>query len=365
MATVTEDREAITQSREATTQDKEATTQDREATAKFREATTLPTEATTQSREPTKQPSVATTQSNWTTTQPTEVTPECTFNENTGITDCSNMGLRTIPQINPASKRVLLQKNKIASINCYRFKFLGENVKLDMSDNQLTVVPANCFSGMSGRLHVLYLRFNQITYVHPTAFSGLSNLKILNLKDNQISKFLPAHLSEVPNLLSLNLINNEIGSLQQDTFQNVEKLNQLYLNRNPVGTLEPSLFSNLSKLTDLSLWGVLSEPGTLSESLFDDLVSLKLLSLRSNHLTSVTPQHLKNIPRNPSNPLILPLGLNPLQCCPHMLWLKEEEHNGSIIFQGGNSGSYRTDPECADGFDWSTLSRDACEGKWR
>ena len=97
---------------------------------------------------------------------------------------------------------------------------------LDLSNNELTVLPRGAFSGL--KLQTLNLSSSNISTVNADAFSGLNELQILDLSSNTISTINVDTFSVLCNLLSLDLRDNPLSSVN-GTFTDLGNLKTLDL----------------------------------------------------------------------------------------------------------------------------------------
>ncbi|KAK3729786.1 hypothetical protein RRG08_022099 [Elysia crispata] len=102
--------------------------------------------------------------------------------------DCSNMGLREIPELPEISTNVYLQNNHIKDVSSKKLKCLKNLKELDLSQNKLRRIRNNTFQGLDA-LVFLSLKENLLKYSSGTfeldAFQGLTSLKSLHLEGNQ------------------------------------------------------------------------------------------------------------------------------------------------------------------------------------
>lgn len=111
--------------------------------------------------------------------------PECSC---TGtIVRCSHAKLTKIPKgIPPETSELYLDVNEITSIDNHRLQHLKSLTRLDLSNNQVSVLPPFVFANLT-RLATLIVSYNKLQCVQENAFGGLKNLRILSLHGNDIS----------------------------------------------------------------------------------------------------------------------------------------------------------------------------------
>ncbi|XP_067141725.1 protein slit-like isoform X1 [Centruroides vittatus] len=109
----------------------------------------------------------------------------CTGN----VIQCSRQKLRSVPKTIPVtSTEVYLDVNHINEIP-KEMNLLKELQRLDLSNNQITILPHNIFSNLS-KLSTLILSYNKLQCIQEDSFRGLKSLRILSLHGNDIS-FIP------------------------------------------------------------------------------------------------------------------------------------------------------------------------------
>ncbi|KAK6638540.1 hypothetical protein RUM43_006807 [Polyplax serrata] len=133
--------------------------------------------------------------------------PKCTC---TGtVVRCSRAKLKEIPRgIPPDTSELYLDVNEIQSVQVSRLHHLKYLTRLDLSNNQITVLSNYTFSNLT-RLSTLIITYNKIQCVEVNAFSGLKSLRIISLHGNDISQ------------------------LQNGTFADLEGITHLALGANP------------------------------------------------------------------------------------------------------------------------------------
>ncbi|GFU27959.1 uncharacterized protein TNCV_3153201 [Trichonephila clavipes] len=93
-------------------------------------------------------------------------------------------------------------------------------------------------------LNMLGISKAAISFIHPKAFAGLVNLKILHLRDNSIDKMSRSMLPSLAKELAIiDLSGNLLTSLPEDMFHRMPNLMQVELNHNKLVTLKEETFS--------------------------------------------------------------------------------------------------------------------------
>ena len=150
---------------------------------------------------------------------------------------------------------LILGKNGIRNISAYQFSSLYNLYKLDLSNNQLTVIKKDTFYGLQN-LRILVLSGNMhLTTLQAGSFIGLSRLPSLRLRD-------------------LGILDIEVG-----TFKGLKAIRQLDISQNDIGKLPEDVFQELGKLTDLN---ISHNPNlVMTRSILGDLLALQFL--QSDH----------------------------------------------------------------------------------
>uniref|UniRef100_A0A3P8R9C1 Leucine-rich repeat-containing G-protein coupled receptor 4 n=1 Tax=Astatotilapia calliptera TaxID=8154 RepID=A0A3P8R9C1_ASTCA len=184
----------------------------------------------------------------------------CSCDEDGGA-DCSGRGLTAVP-------------TGLSTFTYY----------LDLSMNNITELPAYVFKTFP-YLEELRLPGNDLSFIHPEAFSGLHQLKVLMLQNNQLKTVPNSALKNLHSLQSLRLDANHITTVPDDSFESLQQLRHLWLDDNnlmevPVGSLRHQ--ANLQALT-LALNRILYIP----DNAFANLTSLVVLHLHNNRINEI------------------------------------------------------------------------------
>lgn len=194
-----------------------------------------------------------------------------------------------------------LSKNEIGSISdlsltdpngqagiCLR------NLKsLDLSSNEIGAVTGTQLQGWQ-QLQKFNLKHNLIRYLDRDVFQLSPDLTTLDISNNQLST-LPAALFSTSKLVHLSLANNSISSISTQTFANQENLQHLDLSGNLLSSAEikPGLFQGLSSLKELDISQ--NQIDRLRKKTFWDLDTLETLKLASNKLRELPNKLLRNM----------------------------------------------------------------------
>lgn len=197
-----------------------------------------------------------------------------------GSVFCFTRRSPTMPNAPQSTQRLYVFHNGISTLSTDDFRHLEELQMLDLSQNQLTLVPDGAFE-MLLKLKNLDLSSNQITHISAGSFSGLVQLERLYLHANQIESIQAGAFESLQNLLELKLHGNLLTSLPSLSFS---RLLLLDLSNNNIPILEPSHLQtpHLEALKVSSL-GLTS----LDKNLIASLVNLHYLDMSMNQLTEV------------------------------------------------------------------------------
>ena len=123
---------------------------------------------------------------------------------------------------------------------------------LTLQNDQLTVFPK--LASVFPHLHSLDLRYNLLSFIESTSFSGLTSLTTLYLSANKFTS-VPSAIDRAKNLQSLYINNNQIHNVEDFDFQRLHKLYYIDLYYNPLVYLSPYAFSHNPLLQQVDLTG--------------------------------------------------------------------------------------------------------------
>ncbi|XP_046914205.2 slit guidance ligand [Dermatophagoides farinae] len=102
------------------------------------------------------------------------------------VVRCSRQKLKRVPKYIPTTTTELyLDMNEISLIPT-DLNRLSELNLLDLSNNQVNILPTKIFENMT-KLHTLIISYNKLQCIQPDAFKGLMSLRKLTLHGNDIS----------------------------------------------------------------------------------------------------------------------------------------------------------------------------------
>ena len=264
--------------------------------------------------------------------------------------------------------------NHIGHIEEDSFKGLGDLKELFLSNNKLIRLASGTFNGLKSLVH-LHLSGNGIEYMDDGVFTELKALEELWMSDNEITTIGKDALAGLDSLIVLKIWANKVKNIEAKTFTELGRLKELWLSENLLENIGSEMFTGLEQLEVLNLaW---NELVSIETDALTSMENLKTLDLRYNYLTKLNSstfhglQNLENLVLSHNNlvtmepamfsttsglprPLYLSLDGNPLQCDCSLCWMKEEEKQGSIIWNTSPDGS----PEClaAGQVDWVDFS---------
>lgn len=183
----------------------------------------------------------------------------------------------------------------------------GTVTKIDLSDNELEVLPIDVFKDLNN-LATLLLSGNRIKTIPAGSFTNLGKLAILKMVNNQLETIEKGAFSAVTELQSLDLMINNFHTLPLEGLDGLVGLQTLTLDKNKISSLPLISTTSLPALTDLllvsnPLFHIRTFPNvssklenldldhthiqTLSEETWIHLSSLKLLVLNSIKITTL------------------------------------------------------------------------------
>ena len=205
--------------------------------------------------------------------------------------DCTFRNLACIPPISPGHKTSLelldLSNNELAVLPENVFSGLNKLQTLDFSENLISTFYEFTFAGLHS-LQTLSFYRNRIRSIPDNAFCGLDSLTNLEMTYNLVSFLGDNSFMHLSSLISLDLSSNVISFLCNDTFKGLDKLQNLDLTMNFLDNLPLSPFHDLVSLQTLQMLPL----GVISPTLFAGLDHLILLSIpASTEFTTATPFH--------------------------------------------------------------------------
>ncbi|XP_034936835.1 toll-like receptor 6 [Chelonus insularis] len=158
---------------------------------------------------------------------------------------------------------------------------------LDVSNNQISVLPSHGFSSLE-RLKSLNISRNIISMVEDAALRGLRSLEVCDLSSNRIVALPAGMFKDATNTLKeLRLQNNSISALAPGLVADMNQLVTLDLSRNMLTSswLNAATFTGLIRLVLLDLSH--NKIVKLDPALFKDLYTLQILNLKYNEIETI------------------------------------------------------------------------------
>ena len=165
--------------------------------------------------------------------------------------DASGNRMAAVPETLPASLTHLhLSGNRIQEVAASSLSNASSVLVLDLSDNQLTAVPA-ALGGLQV-LQTLDLSGNLIGSLEGASILGLRQLWRLQLRGNRIRRVRRGLFDELRSLQILDLSSNGLGDLERGSFDACEQLRAVRLDANDLESVD-GLFADLERLLWLNV----------------------------------------------------------------------------------------------------------------
>lgn len=157
----------------------------------------------------------------------------------------------------------------------------GENGITNLNANALRTIP---------KVESVNLEQNAIKSIHPQAFSGAKQLRLLNLYGNHISN-LPRQGFKVRSMERKWIHIQQMTPMYltaRHPLQDLLNLRFLMLGQNQISILKPDMFVGMRNLSDLDL--PLNALTILPSNTFKPLIALKVLDLSLNRIQRISPK---------------------------------------------------------------------------
>lgn len=175
-----------------------------------------------------------------------------------------------------------LSHNKLPSVPAAT-RNLAALTELDLSNNSITTLGCHDFANQT-KLTKLSLYQNSISALNECLFKDLTELRVLKLQNNSISNLNSAFKKYLKNLRQLHLNENKLVSLNPGEFKGLHSLQNLSLQNNKIKVIENGSFIELTNLTNILLQSNGLTTSEISKGGFNDLINLRRLDLRDNHI---------------------------------------------------------------------------------
>lgn len=155
---------------------------------------------------------------------------------------------------------------------------------LDVSWNQLQILPADSGITSLRQLQHLYLEHNELAEVHGDALSGLTSLRILNMSNNKLESLPGGLFASSKELREIYLQNNCLYEMARGLFRRLEQLLVLDLSHNQLSSshIDNGTFVGLIRLIVLNLSH--NDITRIGVRTFKDLFFLQILDLKNNSI---------------------------------------------------------------------------------
>ncbi|XP_061614824.1 toll-like receptor 22 [Phyllopteryx taeniolatus] len=191
-------------------------------------------------------------------------------------------------------KRLTLSRNRLALVPP-AVRNLTRLLELDLSSNNISSLGCQDFAEL-GNLRVLGLDQNSISTVNQCVFKDLTKLEVLKLQINQITDLNSAFKIYLPNLRQLKLDQNKLTAIRLGDFEGLRSIQNLSMQRNQLRKLENGSFVGLTMLTDILLQSNEIQETDITAGVFNDLISLRKLSLLDNRIKYKSSSALPSAP---------------------------------------------------------------------
>lgn len=222
----------------------------------------------------------------------------CTGEGDLRILDVSHNELVIIPENWGVSKlrrlqQLSLQNNNITDISGEALSGLVSLRIFNISHNSLETIPAGLFAGARD-IQEIHLQHNRLFEIPKGLFHRLEQLLILDLSSNQVSSH---HIdnttfSGLIRLIVLNLSHNAVTRIDSKTFRDLYFLQILDLRNNSIGYIDDNTFLPLYNLHTLNL--AENRLHTINDELFNGLFVLSKLTLNNNLISGIEASAFKN-----------------------------------------------------------------------
>ena len=141
--------------------------------------------------------------------------------------------------------------NKL-SLEAFVYQSCASLEVLELGGNKISSIPPDAFVGLH-KLIRLELSQNKLSLVNKEWFRDMGNLERLDLSFNELEEIPEDSLAALTKLKRLNLNSNNIEIVSRKTFQHNEQLQFIDLNLNEIKQIQVGTFAHLSQLTQLDL----------------------------------------------------------------------------------------------------------------
>ncbi|XP_064005445.1 toll-like receptor 2 type-1 [Pogoniulus pusillus] len=173
----------------------------------------------------------------------------CPSADATELCNCSSMGLDFVPQGLTGKIRVLnLAHNRIKHIRSQDLQQAVNLRTLLLQSNKISSIDEDSFLSL-GKLELLDLSNNSLAHLSPAWFEHLFSLQHLHLQGNSYRDLGESSpFSSLRNLSSLHLGNPWFSTIRQGNFEGIELLDKLWIDGASLSQYEPGSLKSIKKI---------------------------------------------------------------------------------------------------------------------
>ncbi|XP_067878824.1 leucine-rich repeat and immunoglobulin-like domain-containing nogo receptor-interacting protein 1 [Heterodontus francisci] len=252
-----------------------------------------------------------------------------------GTVLCRGRELTAPPEGVPSETRVLdLSRNLITSIRPGEFVNLPELEDLDLSENRISNMDPAALDGLQG-LRTLRLRKNRLRTIWPGMFAAMPKLTVLDVCQNPLIILLDETFEALPSLRQLEL-GEDLVYVAPRAFVGLSGLQHLSLGKTHSSAVPTTALSHLRSLTVLRFRRL--NTTTLQDDSFQQLYNLRVLEIeRWPRLSTLTPDSLHGLNLTSLSITNCNLPSVPYDSMKHMVYLQflDLSYNPITVIQGG------------------------------
>lgn len=231
-------------------------------------------------------------------------------------------GMREIKKLSINTYNLEWSSNKYLELSSASLHGLSELHELDLSFNNIRALPPNILDSLKNlqnlnlthnrlrsidrlgldlsagglELQTLDLSFNDLMLIpEGSSLTWLRRLQYLNLSHNNISELSGEALGGLITLRVLDLSSNRLETLPQGLFASCRELHEVHLQNNSLFTLAKGLFHRLEQLIVLDLSSNQLTSSHVDAGTFTGLIRLIVLNLSHNSLTRIDARMCKDL----------------------------------------------------------------------
>jgi Leucine-rich repeat (LRR) protein len=187
--------------------------------------------------------------------------------------------------------QVIISRNDTLEIEGVHINgYSDQNVTALRTQNSIVKIFPSQFALKFKNLKGIFLQNVSFeTLIEP--FENCQNINIITFSGNPIKLIPFGVFSNCTNLESLNFIDTEINQINENAFESLKFLKTLTLKNSKISNLGQNIFKNLAKLEVLSLSGNIIED--LPGNIFWPLTELLTLNVDSNNISEIKADYFK------------------------------------------------------------------------